>query len=434
MDEQEDRKKIAIGYDLSDSLSQISYSQMADDAKPSTLAVITGSEKYSIPTVLCKKRDVNQWFFGEEAVRYAKEENLDLIENLLQKAETGVSVQVEEETYQAVKLLGLFLKRSFQMISFIAPWKLVESVVITVEKLDEEVISILNEITRELPVPKEKIYFQSRTESIYYYVINQPEELWKYEVLVLEYGKDKLKSYRLEMNHRTVPVVAYIEERKFEEIRDRKSRLSEMSEKEANESLDGEFLSIVKELTQERIVSSVYLIGDGFEGEWAENTLRYLCSKRRVFQGKNLYTKGACFGAMEKISASPYAKTHVFLGNDKLKSNIGMYAWKEGKETYIPLADAGVNWYDVNSEIEFYLGKEREVKIILTPLTGKNVRTVIIRLTELKDRPNRTSRIWLKLWMKSEDTLMAKISDLGFGEIFVGTGQTWQEAVKLYEE
>ena len=49
-----------------------------------------------------------------------------------------------------------------------------------------------------------------------------------------------------------------------------------------------------------------------------------LCrGKRRVFCGDNLFAKGACFGAREKVEERSL-KGYLYLGNDLIRYNVGM--------------------------------------------------------------------------------------------------------------
>lgn len=57
--------KLIVGYDLDDEYSQISYCMADGDVE--TLSSVAGTENYNIPTVLCKREGVNQWFCGREA-------------------------------------------------------------------------------------------------------------------------------------------------------------------------------------------------------------------------------------------------------------------------------------------------------------------------------------------------------------------------------
>ena len=60
-------RQIVIGYDLGEQFAQISNCYM-DKQIPETYSVSTVDEHYNIPLCLCKRRDVNQWFFGWVAV------------------------------------------------------------------------------------------------------------------------------------------------------------------------------------------------------------------------------------------------------------------------------------------------------------------------------------------------------------------------------
>ena len=63
---------LVAGFDLGEESSQISFFHL-DEEEPQTLAVIAGTQQFSIPTVLCKRFEVNQWYFGREAAKYAQD-------------------------------------------------------------------------------------------------------------------------------------------------------------------------------------------------------------------------------------------------------------------------------------------------------------------------------------------------------------------------
>ncbi len=112
--------RIMIGYDLGENYAQISYYlPAAEDAE--TLAVVTGSEQYNIPMVLFKRRDVNQWLYGKDAVRAVKEQEGEPVENLLELAHKGETVIIEEESFDPVALLTLFVKRRLSILNIVAP-------------------------------------------------------------------------------------------------------------------------------------------------------------------------------------------------------------------------------------------------------------------------------------------------------------------------
>ena len=119
---------------------------------------------------------------------------------------------------------------------------------------------------------------------------------------------------------------------------------------ETAEDRDKDFSRLIGESFENEIYSSVYLVGDGFERSWAEGSIRILCrNQRHVFGGSNLFAKGACFTAREKVEERSL-KGYLFLGNDLVRHNVGMEMVISGSPAYYPMIQAGVNWYEAEKE------------------------------------------------------------------------------------
>ena len=187
----------------------------------------------------------------------------------------------------------------------------------------------------------------------------------------------------------------------------------EQVKRDAFRLADERFLGIVEKMCEGRIVSGVYLLGDGFREDWHERSLQFLCHSRRVFQGNNLFSRGAVYGILEKLAPSEAGQSHVFLGKDKLKSNIGMQVMRQGKESYLALLDAGENWYEIHRECEFLLGDVKKLEFIVRE-TGAPF-----------------TRYALEVYMSSADTVQDKVTDLGFGELFAANGQVWENSFQV---
>lgn len=423
------KNKIAVGYDLGDKESQISYCFLGG-MEPETVSTVTGEQQYNFPTVLAKRLEVNQWFYGKEALKHVENKEAELLENLLSLAKAGETVVVGGEEFDPAALLALFIKRSLSLLGMVATPDKIEVMVITVENLDHKTVEVLHRVVEAIQLKTARIYFQSHLESFYYYTIHQPEDIWNREVLVCDFENSFMKTYRLEWNRRTRPVVAFVQTEEYREMK-RESRIFEDSlQEELMEKWDEFFLQIVRDCCQDRIISAVYLIGKGFEGGWCRESLKFLCRGRRVFQGNNLYSKGACFGAMEKVAASRVGESHVFLGNEKLKANLGMRVLKQGEASYFPLLDAGVNWFEARTTCEIIL-EDGVFSLIVTLLTGKEGKEVEIILDGLPERKRCATRLKLELFMKSETKAGLKMEDLGFGEIYPATHKIWEEEFEI---
>jgi len=428
--EKKNNAGFAVGYDLGNSVSQISYSHFGAK-EPETISTVAGGESYNIPTVLAKRRNVNQWFYGKEALKAALEGEGVLVENLLELAKNGGPVTIDGNSFEPAAMLALFMKRTMSLFTMVAPIDRIEVFVVTVDELDREMIDILNRAVAGIGLKTEKIYFQSHMESFYYYTIFQPKELWKYQVLLYDFCGTFLKTYRMECNKRTTPVVAFIESRTYETMYQEEFPEEEEERVRAMAKMDSRFAGIVEETLKNYIVSSAYLIGDGFKENWMEESLKLLCRKRRVFQGNNLYSKGACYSGMEKVSPSENGKAYVFLGNDKLKANIGMRVLRQGEDSYLALLDAGINWFDAKKECEFLLESGSEISVLVTPLNGKQIQEVVLHMDGLLERPERTTRLHMKIYMNGEHRVLVELTDLGFGELFTSSGQVWREEFEV---
>lgn len=408
------KHKLIVGYDLGESTSQISFWN-TKEKEPVTASTVTGEEQYNFPTVLCRRTETNQWAYGKEAVKLSEEGKGILVEGLPHLAREGAGVTVGEETFDPVALLALFMKRSFSLLGASVPLFRIDALVITVEKFDQRMLEALMQAASVIGLQTEHIYVQSHVECFYHYTIHQPPELLKGQVLVCDYEEEGLRTYRLECNRRTHPVAAFVEEKTYPQMR----------------SEDDMLLSILQENCEGRMVSAVYLLGGGFEGEWYQNCLRYLCRNRRVFRGNNLYSKGACYGAGEKLQQDDIGTQYVFLGGDKLKANIGMKALRRGQDSYYALLDAGTNWYEAKKTCEFYLETGNSFSVTVTPLNGRETKEIEVILSDLPKRSDRATRVGLSVSMQSENEAALTVEDLGFGEIYPATHKIWQETFTI---
>lgn len=433
--------KIIIGYDLGNVFSQISYAYLSQDSEVETLSCVAGQEYYNIPTMLCKRRGMAQWLFGREAWRFAQDnpEEAIVVDNLVELAVAGEQVLIDEESYEPVALLTLFVKRSLGLLSMVSAPERIVAMMITSRELDGRLIEVLNQTVTGLGLGYTRVYYQSYAESFYDYMLYQPRELWLYQTVLLDYRDDGIYSMRMECNKRTTPIVAYVHQRLYPFTGE--PCLPDISSLDSDriQQLDQELLQVVSQECEDRVVSSVYLIGESFAEEWMSQSLRYLCKGRRVFQGVNLYSKGAVYCLMDKHFGSKAGKEYVFLGGDKLKYNIGMNVLRQGEESYYALLDAGENWYESTYSCEFYVWSGQPVPLVITPLIAGGVTRLPLTLEELPQGGEgagregygicELARIRMNLHLEGERLLCVELEDLGFGEIRPATGRIWHQKI-----
>jgi len=420
--------KTVIGYDLSKDYAQISFYRLGSP-EPETVSTVMGTEMYNIPLVLSKRKKVGQWFYGRDALSNRVGECV-LVDDLLTKALRGEDVIVEDAAYDPVALLVLFIKRSLGLLNLHMSPKDVDAFMFTTDDLSPRALDVLGKVAAALDFKNDIITYASHLECFYHFMIHQPEELWKYQVLVFEYN-DVLSSMRFECSHNTKPEIVLI----HREMHDSIKRVDFSEDESENEiimaSLDERFDEVCNEVLSEGEITTVYLIGEGFKEKWARDSLQTLCRNRRVFQGNNMFSKGACYAMMDRIEPSKEAREHVYLGEDKIKSNIGMNLLRYGEQSYFAILDAGKSWYEAKSDFDIILDEGNEISFVIISLTGGHVSEKAMELEGLPKRPRGTSRLSVHISMNDVNTLVIKVCDLGFGEIIKSSGLEWEKTIEL---
>ena len=252
--------KYFIGYELGKQHVQMSYLKIGEK-EPQTLSMIAGQEQYNIPFVLYKQEDTNFWYIGKDALARQKEHGGILLTDLLQNACKEEMAEVNLETYDSAALLALYVKRSLTYLSMIAPLEKIAAIMFVVEKLDLKTVEVLRKMVEFLQLPQITIQFIEKEESFYYYNLHTDVSFWSNQVYLYEMQERELKSYCLSLNRQTKPIVTLIEKKEYETFPKAENLLQNQEEKAL---WDETFLEHITRDMEGKIVSTVYLIGDGF--------------------------------------------------------------------------------------------------------------------------------------------------------------------------
>lgn len=434
LDEITKKNKVVVGFDLGNDYSQISYCRQ-NQSMPDTISLVMGEEQYNIPTLVCKRNEAEEntaWLIGKEALKVASEGKGTLVQNLVLLAKDNRSIKIGEEELTAEYLLEIFVKKALAMLSAYIVSEDIAAVAFTMKDVDTDVMNMLKSISKHAVYRKTEIYFLSYEDCFFQYMIHQPEEMWVHDVLLYNYGSDGIKSHRLSMNRKTNPIACFIDTARHPQMKiPDLSGKSETAKSAIYKQLDSTLLEIVRKNCEQRVITSVFLLGDSFSKDWCRESLKYMCRGRRVFQGNNLFSKGACYGARERIYPSTLSTSYVYLSEDKLRANIGMTCDRGQNEVYYPILDAGTNWYEAQSIFDVILVKNNIITLNIAPVDGRKTRIARISLEGLKVRGNRTNRVQLRFYMEDASAVQIEITDKGFGEFFPSTGQVWKECLPL---
>ncbi|MGN0170098.1 MAG: DUF5716 family protein [Lachnospiraceae bacterium] len=418
-----------FGLDLGEEYSQISFYRDSME-EPVSISTHVGSQSYLIPTVVAKKPGVGQWFIGEEALRIP-----GYLAGILSKAYRKETLMVESENVQAVDLLLLFIRRVLSQAAVVGCDKRRDVFVFSVDHVSTSAVETLLTITTRLDIPREHVKICGKKESFVSYVMKQDPVLYRNEVLLLDYWKNSFHAYVLQKNKTYEPAVISVEEISSYSIQ----AIFEADQKPVQEQAaykDQCLFSALDEFLGNRLLSSVYLVGDGFEGDWMKKSLSRLCSGRRVFFGMNLYTKGACYFGKQSSRPLGDHPEYLYLGGGNLLFHFCLLVYYNGESHEQVLLGAGSSWQEAKGAVEIILAGDEEpvLHFVLRSIQGNQKKEIPKLLSGLTITPDKTTRLRVEASALSRDRLLIVIRTLGFGEVAPSPMMEWKFEIDLKEE
>ena len=410
-----------IGYDINSKICQISFLN-EETQEPDTLD--TGSENHQIPLAMTYYKEV--WTYGKNAKRMGSVRGSVQVTDIWEKALKKERLQIAGEEFEAVWLLAEFIRQTLQS------FEKIESITFTVPEMSEDIRYLMKGIGQKLGVMKENIYVQDYKESFCHYMFNQPKELWQYESALFYCDQDVIRAFMLRelktgyrKGKESFVTVDKVAEAQMEELESVYPVLNVDKAKAADEH----FKSFIQSVFDKKVVSSVFLTGDGFENNWYPNSLRVLCNGRRAFMGNNLYSKGACYTAMQR--SMDLIDGPVYLDETKMTEQICLKMRSRGEEGWYPLVAWGSHWYASDRQCEVLLEDNQDIEIHIESLVTGKLRVETVSLEGLPERKNYALRLRIRTMFTDERTCHITFEDVGFGEFFPPTGFFTEKVIEL---
>lgn len=384
-------------------------------------------ETWVIPTVVCKNKNLDEWYVDEEAYAHTLVGDGVMEDKLLTQVMKDGTATISGIRYEGLYLLKMFLKKALELPQKAAGKNTVDSLVIAISCLDVKLMDSLLYCADYLKIPRERVHLISHTESFVYYVMSQKREVWSNQVGMFDLTDESLRYYELKVQRglRQMQVVADCEnlEEGF--------HLDVLDHLAGAKLADKILCSCADRILQKRLFSAIVLTGKGFEHtDWAPEFMKQICSRRRVFVENSLFARGALLKAADYLQEkSSYPFTCICEG--RLKATVSIRILSRDKESQLVLAAAGDNWYEAKSTVDFIVTGTPEVEFTLAPLDPRKKKLLKIPLDGFPKRPDRVTRISLSLGFSDEKTMVAVIRDKGFGELFPAADSMIKQEVAL---
>lgn len=404
---------LVIGIDLCNEYTQVSC---ADRDKT-----------WTIPTAICKIRDKDEWYIGEEAYAHTLIGDGIIVDKLVKLVQKDGTATLSDIRYGGLDLLKRYMERVMELPEQEYGDLNIKQLVFTVKKVEPKLLQALFACAEELQIPKNRVHVISHTESFVYYILSQKKEIWNNLVGMFDLSEDRLRYYELKVQRglkRTTVVAEY-------ENLEEGFNLDILSSQSGARLADKILCSCGERLMQKKNYSSVFLTGKGFqERDWAEGFMKMLCTKRKVYLEPAVFSKGAASKAADYLHEhTSYPFTCICEG--RLKTTVSLNVQHKGQETSVVLAAAGDNWYETTAVLDVITDHQKQIDFILNQIGTNEKRTVTIPLEDFPERPDRTTRVRIQISFLDERTMTIALQDRGFGELFPATEVMIRQEVRV---
>jgi len=410
-------RDLIVGIDFGKETTQICYyDRKAQEAR--SLSVKVGASLYESPSCLCKRLEQGDYCVGLEAEYFAREKGGLLLDDLYGICEKTEKISLEGEEKEPWEIFALYLKGMLKFLGILDVVKNTKCLVLTCESLNGIQVENFQRAAASLGFTEDKFLLMDYGESFYYYVLGQKRETWNRSVAWYRFTPEDVTFRKLSMNGATQPVLVKLNEPENTALN------------ENGEIRDLEFSRFVQETIGTELYSSVQITGEGFDTEWAKQSVNLLCyQKRKVYYGNNLFAKGACMAGKERLEDHEL-KGYRYLSDALVLTDVGMEMRIMGAPAYHPLLEAGGNWYESSASCELILDDVRELVFQVEKLGSKEKKRVAMSLPGLPIRPNKTTRLSLEMKYISAKDCRITVKDLGFGDMYPTSGKIWTETVQ----
>ncbi|PST34169.1 DUF5716 family protein [Enterocloster lavalensis] len=404
---------LVIGLDLNDDYTRISC---YDEEK-----------SWTIPTVICRKKQEEVWLAGEEAYACTLVGEGVIVDKLLKMVRKDGTSTIGGIRYTGRELLNLFVRKMLEYPMKEFGENEVDQLVISLQQVDAKMTDTLMYCADFLGIPREKVHVISHMESFVYYVLSQKKDLWTNQVGLFDLSNQRLCYYEMKVQRGLRRNMVQADSENMEEA----FNLDILDSPSGSRLADRILCSCGERLLSKKLFSSIFLTGKGFDRtDWAGEFMKLVCHRKKVFAEPVLFARGAAYkGADCRQSATSYP--YIFICEGRLKTEVSMRVVRGQKEGSLVLASYGDNWYESKSTMDFILDDQNEIEFTITPLDSKKKKLVRIPLTGFPKRPPRITRIQMSLAFLDERTMVTVIRDKGFGELFPASDAVIKQEVTL---
>lgn len=298
---------------------------------------------------------------------------------------------------------------------------------ITVSEFQIVILDAIRAAMNKLLLKEEQWCIISHEESYAYYVYTQVQERYRGGVMLLDYMQDGLHAYY--MTNTLSNGTEYILEQKyhFKEQELQSVVAGEIPFQQAEDII----INHLNEIIGQKVISSIYLTGPGFEGkEFSDHFTQVICRRRKAFAGQNLFVKGACMCAEEEMH--PQRFENVLLAcNNRITTGIEADIIERGKHKRLRIIRPGTNWYMARRSMDFILEDMNQISLIMRPCDKRKEYLETIDISDFPYREGKMTRVTMEVVFHADDRCLVTVIDRGFGDFAESSGKVVHKELEM---
>ncbi len=298
---------------------------------------------------------------------------------------------------------------------------------ITGERMDEKAVAEYTAMFKELGYDREKLYFASHADALAWYEITENCADRSRISMAVDYCSDGMRAHILHPMLEVKNSPFFVESIDYSEM--------------MRESLDdievlSERVTMLKKMTNiaigHRDVARLYItakcvdFNPGDDENKPELTAlgSFFTATRKVFAGTSLYSQGACYmAAREKIGKPVIMDRQIY-------HNVYLDAYKEALSGPVKILSAGTYIDKATEKLQVIMDDTDEITIKAEDLRTGATQSFSVK-TDMPQRENKTIRYEVTVSFLDCTTLVIKLRDVGFGDIYPASYRIWEQLIKL---
>ena len=384
------------------------------------------TESSYFPTVIARDRQAERWTIGEDAYKETLSGHGVIVDKLVSLIRKDGTATIGDVRYEAVDLLAHFFHVLLQGASTDPVELSTDYIVVSIRKPERRVMEHIREALVRAGAEPKNIEIQSYMESFSHFVLGQDKTLYNRMVGMYELSNQVLTYYEMRVSRGTRKFVLVASEEEEEAF-----NLDILKSASGQKIADRLLRTVAERTLSKNSFSAVFLSGRGFQDtSLVPDFMNFVCTRRRVLIEPALFSVGAMFYA--GMLREGREEEYTILCDTRVSSDVSFRVSLKEKERSVPIVKAGSSWTSAGAVYEFILDDQDyidfEVSSLIDPKRSRRLRMV---LSDFPKRENRTTRVSMDATFRDAKTLIVSVTDLGFGDLFPGSGAQITEQISL---